>query len=153
MRVLVIDVASDSQWDNRTADFFTDPDRERTYISFIQPTRVLRLLNETRFKIVQLLMRHGPLGAGDIAARLGRNRLMTERDLETLLESEVIERDRACQYYFEFAAIRVVLQWPLPGGPDANDGQRPARNCPAPRRGKASRRTRLRNLSLQRPKR
>jgi hypothetical protein len=68
MRVLTIDVASDAQWQNRTAGFFSDPNPERTYISFIRPTKVLGLMSVKRFQIVQLLIRQGALTAGAIAA-------------------------------------------------------------------------------------
>jgi predicted transcriptional regulator len=118
MRVLTIDVASDTQWQNRTAGFFSDNNPERTYISFSKPVNIIRLMSVKRFQIVQLLMGQGTRSVEAIAAKLGRNRLMVERDLEILLESEVIERDRAHRYYFEFAAIRIVLQFPLPGDED-----------------------------------
>lgn len=142
MRVLTIDVASDAQWQNRTAGFFSDPNPECTYISFIQPTKVLGLMSVKRFQIVQLLIRQGALTAGAIAARLGRNRLMVEHDLQILLESEVIELDRAYQYYFSFAALRVVLQFPLPGGEDEPGSRGSGRSRRSPRRRKPSRQSR-----------
>jgi hypothetical protein len=97
VRVLTIDVASSAQWMNRTAAFFRDPGEHRTYISFIDPVRVLRFMNARRFQIVQLR----------------RNRMMLDRDLEALFEGEVIERDREQRYFYEFDGIRVLLQWPL----------------------------------------
>ncbi len=119
MRVLTIDVASSAQWMNRTAAFFRDPGEHRTYISFIDPVRVLRFMNARRFQIVQLLVKEGPLTAEGIAVRLRRNRMMLDRDLEALFEGEVIERDRKQRYFYEFDGIRVLLQWPLVDDSDA----------------------------------
>jgi predicted transcriptional regulator len=115
MRILTIDAASDAQWESRTAGFFTDLDPLKTYISFVQANKVLKLMSVKRFRIVQLLIRQGALSAAAIAVALGRNRLMVEDDLHILLENEVIDRDRAHRYYFAFDAVRVVVQFPLPG--------------------------------------
>lgn len=68
VRVLTIDVASSAQWTNRTAGFFRDPGEHRTYISFIDPARALRFMNDKRFQIIQLLIKEGPLTASVIAA-------------------------------------------------------------------------------------
>jgi predicted transcriptional regulator len=142
MRVLTIDVCSDAQWESRTAPFFTDTDPHRTYISYSRANRVLRLMSMSRFQIVQFLIRRGAHCAATIAAGLGRNRLMVERDLQILLESEVIDRDREHRYYFAFDAIRVVLQFPLPGDDDPSCNRRTRRSRRTQYRTKSSRRVR-----------
>jgi predicted transcriptional regulator len=140
VRVLTIDVASSAQWTNRTAGFFRDPGEHRTYISFIDPARALRFMNDKRFQIIQLLIKEGPLTASVIAARLRRNRLMVERDLETLFEGEVIERDREQRYVYEFSGISMLLTFPPPDDSDAPRGRRSVRHRPASCRRKSFRR-------------
>lgn len=153
LRVLTIDVSSSDQWLNKTAPFFRDPGENRTYISFVNPARVLRFMNEKRFRIVQLLVKDGPLTAGDVAARLRRNRMMLDRDLEALFEGEVIERDREHRYFYEFDGLRILLQYPLPDDSDEPRGRSPARYRPASCRRKPFRRSRLRELPVLRRKR
>jgi DNA-binding transcriptional ArsR family regulator len=131
VRVLTIDVASSAQWMNETAGFFRDPGESRTYISFIDPARVLRFMNDRRFQIVQLLVKEGPITAGAIAVRLRRSRMMLDRDLEALFEGEVIERDREQRYFYGFDGIRILLQWPLADDSDTPGGRRSVRRRPA----------------------
>jgi predicted transcriptional regulator len=153
VRVLTIDVASSEQWMTKTAPFFRDPGESRTYISFIDPARVLRFMNDRRFQIVQLLVKDGPLTAGAIALRLRRNRMMLDRDLEALFEGEVIERDREQRYFYEFDGIRILLQWPLPDDSDTPPGgRRRVRYRPASCRRKPVRRSSPRDLPVLRRK-
>jgi predicted transcriptional regulator len=88
---------------------------QTTFIFFEDAEGLLEAITATRVEIIRLLRNEGPMTAEAIAVRLKRAKLMVGRDLEALLDLEIIDLDIDARYLFEFDGLRICLQFPHPG--------------------------------------
>jgi predicted transcriptional regulator len=65
-----------------------------------------------RLEIIMLLNEMGPMSIESICARLGRDRRAIVRDLDLLLDLQIIDVDHDASYVFSFNGLCVVFQYP-----------------------------------------
>jgi predicted transcriptional regulator len=83
------------------------------FLFFDDPGRLLEATSPERMKIVRLLGEAGPMTMDSISLFLAREKLAVMRDLEILLDLEIIDLDCDASYLFGFSGICMVLQYPL----------------------------------------
>jgi predicted transcriptional regulator len=86
--------------------------RDSHCISFSDLQQLIETVTLERIAIIRLLREEGPLRAESISSCLARDKLAVMRDLETLLELEIIDVDRDASYLFGFDGVRVILHYP-----------------------------------------
>jgi len=82
------------------------------FVFFDDPGRLLKAMTPERMEIIRLLGEEGPMTMESISLFLARKKLAVVRDLETLLDLEIIDLDCDASYLFDFSGIRIVLQYP-----------------------------------------
>jgi predicted transcriptional regulator len=85
------------------------------FLLFDDPTRLLEALTVQRMEIVTMLREEGPMTAESIASLQAREKTSVMRDLEALLDLEILDLDRDARYLFDFNGIRVILHYPHRG--------------------------------------
>ncbi|MGF6530485.1 putative transcriptional regulator [Paraburkholderia sp. GAS206C] len=89
--------------------------RGSRFLLFDDPARLLEALTVQRMEIVTMLREEGPMTAESIASLQAREKTAVMRDLEALLDLEILDLDRDASYLFGFSGIRVILQFPHRG--------------------------------------
>ena len=82
------------------------------FVFFDDPGRLLKALSPERMEIIRLLGEEGPMTVESISSFLAREKLAVMRDLQTLLDLEIIDLDCDASYLFGFSGIRILLQYP-----------------------------------------
>jgi predicted transcriptional regulator len=82
------------------------------FVFFDDPGRLLKALSPERMEIIRLLGEEGPMTVESISLFLAREKLAVRRDLQILLDLEIIDLDCDACYLFGFSGIRIVLQYP-----------------------------------------
>jgi hypothetical protein len=79
-------------------------------IVFSDPWRLIKTATVERMEIIMLLREMGPMTAESISSSLARDRVGVLRDLEVLLNLEILDVDRDASYLFGFDGLCVILQ-------------------------------------------
>jgi DNA-binding transcriptional ArsR family regulator len=82
------------------------------FVFFDDPGRLLKATTPERMEIIRLLGEEGPMTVESISLLVAREKLAVRRDLEALLDLEIIDLDCDASYLFGFRGIRIVLQYP-----------------------------------------
>jgi predicted transcriptional regulator len=89
--------------------------RSTKFIFFDDPARLLTAVTPERMEIIRLLREEGPMTMESISASVAREKISVMRDLESLLDLEIIDLDRDASYLFGFDGMRITCQYPHPG--------------------------------------
>jgi predicted transcriptional regulator len=88
--------------------------RGSKFLFFDDPVRLLAVLTPGRMEIIRLLCEEGPMTEESISLAVARDNLSVRRDLECLLDMEIIDLDRDASYLFGFNRMRVTCDYPTP---------------------------------------
>jgi predicted transcriptional regulator len=82
---------------------------------FESPELLLRTITAGRIDIIRLLRDAGPMTAEEAAASLARDRVLVARDVDALLDAQIVDLERDARYVFEFRDLIIHLRLPHAG--------------------------------------
>jgi predicted transcriptional regulator len=82
---------------------------DSTCMFFESPELLLRTITAGRIDIIRLLRDAGPMTAEEAAASLARDRVLVARDLDALLDAQIVDLERDARYVFEFRDLIIHL--------------------------------------------
>jgi len=115
MNFLILANVPSDRAQERTASCRSMGSHGSRFLLFDDPTRLLEVLTVQRMEIVTMLREEGPMTAESIASLQVREKTAVMRDLEALLDLEILDLDSDASYLFGFSGIRVILQFPHRG--------------------------------------
>ncbi len=82
---------------------------EGEYLSFESPAALFRLLTPARWGVLEALQKAGHCGLRELARQLGRDASAVHRDIVTLAERGLVEKDESGKLFVPFGRIHAEI--------------------------------------------